>query len=277
MTYFVTCSGGNDSIALVQYMIERNEPFTVVYNNTGWAHEAWEARMKRVELWVKSNGHNYIETKSVGMKNMIRKKGGFPKPASNMQFCTGILKEQPSLELYDKLDSKRDWDVVTGRRREESANRATLPEWGMNSSKHGGRDVWNPLYTHTESMRDKLLNKTPFEKLKTQSLECYPCINANKSSGVLSNLPEKRVKEIEDFELSLGKNGKGNPRTMFRPKRCGGAVGIRQVQEWAKGKRGWKADAVPQAYQNLPTILGGELLADEKEDNYSCDGGYCGN
>lgn len=271
----MTCSGGNDSIALVQYMIENGEPFTVVYNNTGWAHPEWEERIEKVSLWVKSSGNIFHETKSIGMKEMVKQKGGFPKPASNMQFCTGILKEQPSLELYEEIDPEKDYDVVTGRRREESRNRADLPEYSIGSPKHGGRDVWNPLYRHSEEMRDKLLERSPFSKIATQSLECYPCINANKGSGVLANLLPERIKEIEDFELSLGRNGKGNPRTMFRPKRCGGSVGISQVVEWANGERGWKAKEYPEEYKNLPVIMGGEMIEEAKEMPM-CEGGFCG-
>lgn len=274
--YFVACSGGNDSVALIQYMIDRGLCFDVVYNNTGWAVDWWPKRMNLIRQWIEQHGNAYHETMSEGMKDMIRRKGGWPKPASNMQFCTGELKEQPSLRLYAEIDPNCEFDVVTGRRRVESRNRADLPEWGYNSPKHGGRDVWNPLVRYSDADRDALLAKTNIPKLSTQSLECYPCICANKTSGVLSNLPESRIKEIEDFELSLGKNGKGNPRTMFRPKRCGGAVGIRQVVQWAKGKRGWKADEVPKEYKNLPTIIGGEEIEEcEQSDMFVCSGGFC--
>lgn len=277
MTYFVLCSGGNDSIALIQFMLERNEPFHVVYNNTLWAVDWWPERMERVRQWVQASGNHYHETKSEGMKNMVRRKGGWPMPASKMQFCTGELKEKPSLALYAEVDPACDFDVVTGRRREESTNRADLPEWGYNSPKHGGRDVWNPLYRHTEVERDEILARSPFAKLATQSLECYPCINANKKSTVLREMPESRIAEIEAFELSLGKNGKGNCRTMFRPKRTGGAIGIRQVIEWARGERGWKSGGVPEAYANMPTKIGGEQLDDDSLSSINaCTGGFCG-
>lgn len=279
MTYFVTCSGGNDSIALVQFMLEYGEPFHVVYNNTGWAHKDWAERMTRVRGWVEKEGMTFHETKSEGMKNLIRRKGCFPKPASNMQFCTSYLKEKPSLDLYDRIDPDCDFVVVTGRRREESQNRRDLPVYGTISERHGGRDVWNPLYRHTEEMRDTLLSKTPFERIETQSLECYPCINANKYGGVLPNLDPDRVDEIESFELSLGLNGKGNPRTMFRPSRTGGSVGIRQVLEWANGQRGWKSLHYPEAYKNLPHKTAKESVEEEVENSTSgssCDAGYCG-
>lgn len=275
--YFVACSGGNDSVALIQFMLEQGEPLHVVYNNTKWAHKSWALRMSLIEQWVRDNGHEYTETHSEGMEKMVRRKGGWPKPSSDMQFCTGILKEQPSAMLYDLLDPEKNWIVCTGRRREESRNRADLPDYLADSEKHGGRDVWNPLYKHTAQQRDELIKRTPFTVLPHSSLECYPCINANKGSGLLANLEEDRIQHIENFELSLGRNGKGNPRTMFRPKRCGGAVGIRQVIEWAKGKRGWKAASVPEAYVNLPIIMGGEEIDEASDFGDACDSGYCGN
>lgn len=274
--YFVTCSGGNDSIALIQFMLEQGEPFHAVYNNTGWAVDWWAGRMLKVKEWVESNGHVFHETESEGMKAMVRRKQGWPMPASKMQFCTGELKEKPSTELYQRIDPNADMIVVTGRRREESRNRADLPQWAYGSEKHGWRDVWNPLYMHTEAMRDELLARSPFDKLPHQSLECYPCVCANKSSKVLRELPEARVAEIEDFELSLGRNSKGNPRTMFRPYRAGGGVGIRQVVDWANGPRGWKAPNYPQAYAELPVIMGGEEIEEAESSCNQCTGGFCG-
>lgn len=275
--YFVTCSGGNDSIALLQYMINKREPFHAVYNNTGWAVDWWAGRMLQVKDWVEYWGCIFHETESEGMMAMVRRKQGWPKPASNMQFCTGELKEKPSSVLYDKVDPSKDFIIVTGRRREESSNRRGMPEWSYDSEKHGGRDVWNPLFAHNEAMRDELLDMSPFDKLPHQSLECYPCVCANKSSTVLKNLSENRIKEIEDFELSLGRNSKGNPRTMFRPYRVGGGVGIRQVVDWANGPRGWKAPFYPEAYANLPMIVGGEEIDESPETCNQCTGGFCGN
>lgn len=34
--YLVASSMGNDSIALIQYMLESGKSFAVVYNDTGW-------------------------------------------------------------------------------------------------------------------------------------------------------------------------------------------------------------------------------------------------
>ena len=273
--YIVTCSGGNDSVALIQHMLNIKANFAVVYNNTGWAVDWWATRMAVIEDWLINNNIGFYETKA-DFKELVRKKGAFPQ-ASRQQFCTENLKIKPSLELYEIIDPDIECVIVTGRRREESRNRRDLPEWVEESPVHGGRDVWNPIIMLNEAQRDLLIDKTPLPKLATQSLECYPCINANKKSTVLRELPESRINEIEDFELSLGRNGKGNPRTMFRPYRAGGAIGIKQVVEWAKGKRGHKVESQPEKYLNTPVIMGGEELdVDIPYPKTKCNSGFCG-
>ena len=52
------------------------------------------------------------------------------------------------------------------------------------------------------------------------------------------DLTEERVAYIEALEMSMGMTSKGKPRTLFRPYRHGGAVGIREVWRWAKSPRG---------------------------------------
>jgi len=66
-------------------------------------------------------------------------------------------------------------------------------------------------------------------------------------------LSEDRVSEIEKIEASMGVTSKGKPRTMFRPYRHKGAVGIREVKRWADSDRG-----------KYESPSGG------------CDGGFCG-
>ena len=54
--YIVGCSGGNDSIALIQLMLNKKLKFSVVYNDTGWARGDWADRMLQVESWLADNG-----------------------------------------------------------------------------------------------------------------------------------------------------------------------------------------------------------------------------
>ena len=50
--YIVGCSGGNDSLANIQLMIDKGLDFCVVYNDTGWAKSTWPKRIKRIADWL---------------------------------------------------------------------------------------------------------------------------------------------------------------------------------------------------------------------------------
>ena len=201
--YLVACSAGNDSIALIQFMLDSGKSFSVVYNDTGWARDDWPARVNRVSQWCFNNGITFHITKSEGMEALVRRKKGWPMPASAMQFCTGELKEKPTLELLARIDPDCELTIVTGRRREESQNRRDLAQHQDESAKHGGRDVWNPLYIHNEAMRDVLIRKAGFEPLNHSSMECYPCVCANKTDLAAMPVDCSRIDEIEKIEIEM--------------------------------------------------------------------------
>lgn len=284
MDYLVTCSCGNDSIALIQFMFERGgNNFGVVYNDTGWSRSDWPSRVKRVSDWCFVRGVKFFITKSEGMESLVRRKKGWPMPASKMQFCTKELKEKPTLKLLERIDPNKEITVVTGRRREESQNRSDLPQWQDESPKHDGRECWNPLYMHNKAQRDALIIRAGFEPLPHSSMECYPCVCANKSDIASMSGDEDRIYQIEEIEISMGFTKNGKPRTMFRPYRAGGGVGIRQVVEWGTGGRGWKASHIPDAYKFAGELSEGindaaydENTKEGREFARQCDGGYCG-
>ena len=235
--YFLFASFGNDSIALVQWAHENElEDLHVVYSNTGWASEDWPARVEAGAALCEFYGFQFRELSSEGMENLVKRKKGWPMPASNMQFCTGELKVNPSLAFMDELDPNKEWVCLVGVRREESENRSSFPEYVEESEKHGGRTLYAPLVRVLESERNELIERAGFDVLPYRSRECFPCINANRDT--LRDLPESRVIQIEGIELSIGFTKNGKPRTMYRPYRHMKATGIRQVVEWAKSDRG---------------------------------------
>jgi 3'-phosphoadenosine 5'-phosphosulfate sulfotransferase (PAPS reductase)/FAD synthetase len=282
MKFIVTCSGGNDSIALIQFMQDAHEgDFSVLYNNTGWARQDWPKRIQKVKEKCSSLGINFFETKSEGMVSLVKRKKGWPMPASKMQFCTSELKEKPSTEFYKLHDPNCQSVIVTGRRREESSNRANLGLWNYESEKHGGRDVYNPLINHTAQMRDDLIYKFGFEPLNHSSMECYPCVCANKQDLAAMSKDDPRIDLIETVEIEMGHTRNKKPRTMFRPYRVGGGVGIRQAIDWGHGERGYKSSHIPAAYIYTDGAIddGANDVAysDNLVERRQCDGGFCSN
>jgi 3'-phosphoadenosine 5'-phosphosulfate sulfotransferase (PAPS reductase)/FAD synthetase len=282
--YLLCVSGGNDSIALIQFALDKGLNFACVYNDTGWAKDGWADRIKLMSLWLEDVGSFLYTTKSEGMLNLVRRKKGWPMPASAMQFCTQELKVLPTLQLLDKIDPDKELTCVNGLRREESQNRATAPEWVDESSKHGGRELWSPLVRYTQDMRDALINRTPFSPLPHSSMECWPCVCANKADLKALTADPNRIELIESTEISMGFTSNKKPRTMFRPYRVGGGVGIRQAVEWGCGKRGHKAKEVPSVYryeqgkmtQGVFDFAYDPETKEGREFARQCEGGFCG-
>ncbi len=285
--YIVTSSFGNDSVALIQWMRE-NKPgkFCVLYNDTGWARQDWPKRVADLSAKCFELGIHVHQTKSIGMAELVKGKKGWPMPASKMQFCTQELKEGPSRKFYSEVDPEGESIIVTGRRREESQNRAALPLWQYESEKHDGRDVYNPLANHNEAQRNELIERFGIEPLPHSSMECYPCVCANKTDLSQIPLDDPRIDFIENLEIEMGHTRNGKPRTMFRPYRVGGGVGIRQAIAWGRGERGFKSDYIPNEYkqpgEQTKMFEGVSDVAYEintregREFAKQCDGGFCG-
>jgi 3'-phosphoadenosine 5'-phosphosulfate sulfotransferase (PAPS reductase)/FAD synthetase len=248
----IFASYGNDSVALIQWAHEKGlRNVVVAYSDTGWAAKKWPERVARGEAWAQSLGFQTARIPSMGMQALVVKKKAWPRGGGGKyQFCTAALKKEPALVWLDSIDPAREVIVMTGIRREESANRSDFPEWTEESEEHGGRTLHAPLVRHREADRDALIRKTPLEVLPHRSKECWPCVNAR--------IPELRAMDVDTIdrvdamELAAGINSKGNARVMFSPRRHGGAIGIRAVVEHAK------------------------RAVDDLFEPGGCDGGWCG-
>ena len=198
----------------------------VVYCDTGWAAPWWIERVYQGEATAKYYGFTVARVKSIGMESLVRLKKGWP--GNGQQFCTAHLKGIPFLQYADEIDPKGEACVMIGKRREESAARKDTPEYIESSEYHGGRTVWHPLYLHTSQQRDKLLSDAGFVPMPHRSMECNPCVNANRQD--ILRLSPGEIERVNNLEAAIGK-------PMFRPKRFN-TVGIHGVVAWARdGKK----------------------------------------
>ncbi len=250
-TIYAFTSYGNDSIALIQHLHETRKGAKVytVYSDTGWAAPEWIARVERAEELARSYSFEPVRIPSEGFVPLAIRKKGFPR--NGMQFCTTELKVLPAQRWLDSVDPDREGTCAVGVRREESRARALWPEWTEDSDKHGGRPLWAPLVRVTTEQRDAMIRRAGLEPLPHRSRECSPCINSNRAD--LRELSDERVEQIATLEAQMGWTSEGKPRTLFRPYRHQGAVGIREVVRWAHSERG--------AYD---------------PDTSGCDSGFCG-
>jgi len=222
----ISSSAGNDSVAMIQWAIENKvKNLHVVFSDTGWLAPGWIQRVERIHAWADLHGIQTHIIKSIGMEELVRIKKGFPGNAQ--QFCTAHLKGIPFLEWIDEADPECKAVVMVGKRRAESQDRADTPEFVHGSEYHGGRTLWHPLYLHTDEQRNELLHRAGFDPLPHRSLECNPCVNANRADFL--RLTPGEIERVNDLEVEIGK-------PMFRPKRFG-ALGIYGVIAWAKDGR----------------------------------------
>ena len=242
--YIIFASGGNDSVALVQFAIENNwDKVVVAHSVTGWASPEWPMRMIRFKEWVECNTFLYREIHSEGMVELVRRKKAFP--ANKPQFCTENLKINPGKKFLDEYDMEHEAIVCVGVRRQESERRANWPEWVESSDKHGGRRLWSPLCFMLEDERNALIEQAGWSVLPHRSKECSPCVNANRETFRRLTAPD--IEKVRALESEMG-------LTMFRPYRFLGAKGIDEVIEWAK--------LPPGKYEEGQTSI--------------CDAGMCG-
>lgn len=213
-------------MAMIRWAHESGLPdVTVAYCDTGWAAPGWFLRVEEGERLARSYRFQAVRIKSLGMAELVRMKSGWP--ASGLQFCTAHLKGLPFLQWIDEADPEAKATVLIGKRRVESEARKSTPEFIESSEHHGGRRVWHPLYLHTDAERDALLDRAGIEKLPHRSLECNPCVNANRSDFL--RLTPGEIERVNELEVEMA-------QPMFRPKRFR-AMGIYGVIAWAKDGR----------------------------------------
>jgi 3'-phosphoadenosine 5'-phosphosulfate sulfotransferase (PAPS reductase)/FAD synthetase len=222
----ISSSYGNDSVALIQWAHEVGlQDVRVVYCDTGWSAPWWPQRVLKGEALAMDYGFTTLQCKSLGMAELVRMKKGWP--GNGQQFCTAHLKGLPFLQWIDEADPECKATVLIGKRRAESEKRKDTPEFIEASEHHGGRKIWHPLYKHTDEERNALLERAGFDPLPHRSLECNPCVNANR--GDFMRLTAGEIERVNDLEAEIGK-------PMFRPKRFN-SLGIHGVIRWAKDGR----------------------------------------
>ena len=274
MKNIISISGGNDSIALLQWVIENrehfeDEEFTAVYVNTGWAISWWGGRMSVVQAFCEMNNITYYEIAAKeGFEELVRKKGIFPNRIQ--KYCTFELKIKPMIKWRKEMKfTVRNSRILIGVRADESKARANTVSLG----ERDGYEAIYPLAYSNDEQRDELILRAGFDVLPTRSCECHPCIYES-SKIALKRVEPDRIELIADLEKDisdytnakrkLSKHPKYTPNEvfgMFNSRNIGqGKGGIREQVAWANSARG--------KYK---------LPADENEDGL-CEeqAGYCG-
>jgi len=278
MRFVIFSSYGNDSCALIQWAAKEGlQDVTIVYSDTQWSASWWMLRVERMEKWAQSLGFKTDRTQSIGFKGLARQKKAFP--SQMVQWCSGILKIEPGERWLEENDPDKRAVCLVGVRREEGEDRKSYPHFMAASPSHGGRVLLAPMAEWDVATRNSFLDMAGIKPLPHRSMECSPCINANRDDILVLADDEPRIAEIEELEEELGINGpltkNGKVRgAMFRPSLKMGATGIREVVEWAKAGRGnYKPKEIREKMRDNE-LFGDDLREDLGEGG--CPSGWCG-
>ena len=248
-THCISSSWGNDSIALLGWWLDTGRaPCYVTYIDTGWASDVWLDRHDRASEWARAQGFDvHTVAAARGFEDECVKNKMIPSGVA--KWCTRILKQEPWLRWADKIDPDAEMTCVVGVRREESAKRAAWPEHTPDSDRHGGRDLWAPLVRMREPERDQVLRRHGWDPLPHRSMECSPCIYANRSDMLL--IPAERLARMGDLERRVS-DAAGKPVRFF------GQQTAAERMRWAMSPRG-------RHHTDQLSLMGND-----------CDSGWCG-
>lgn len=242
-------SGGKDSTALILALREAEIPARYVFADTGWeAPETYEyLDTLRAKLGIT------IDVVGVegGMVARARYRAGFP--SRMVRWCTRELKIEPIRAYHQALGVET--VSAMGVRAEESAKRATMPEWDDDAE--WGGFVWRPLIAwkvedvlaihHRHGVTVNPLYRAGFDRVG-----CFPCIFENKDSiRLIADRAPGRIDEIaaleDEFSAMRAARNEAKPgryaherAPFFSTVDRIGPMGVRQIVEWSRTDRGGK-------------------------------------
>ena len=193
-------SGGKDSGAMALWLLEQELPFTAVYMDTGWEHEATSDYVRGYlpkflgqEIEVITPKKNFVE--------LIRHKQMFPGRVR--RFCTQELKIRP-FERWVKArygDGRGPVNAI-GIRAAESRKRSTMPRWRTEDGLDWFLRIWRPLIDWTEAdviaihQRHGMRPNPLYLTHGVSRVGCWPCIHARKSEL-------RRIAEVDPDRIAL--------------------------------------------------------------------------
>lgn len=269
MRYIGGLSGGIDSQAACNVMIERHGPENVWIVNTQAgrnehpvtvSHVAWYSDdVHHVEVvtpklsdvrtlgWIERKGFD-PETE-LTFELMAKIKGRFP--STKAQFCTEWLKLAPIRRWMRETFPDGDYTRFSGVRNDESRNRADRREFEWDD--YFDCDLVNPVVTRTKQWcfnlcRDLGQVINPLYSLGFERVGCAPCVNSGKDDVLAwhQRAPEM-LDKVRGWEKSVG-------RTFFPPMVPGLEINwIDDVIAWAYTSRGGRQTNLLRVLNERPS------------------------
>lgn len=190
---------GNHSLAVMQALLERGlQALHFVYVETGWAAAGWPERVLACSNYARSQGVIVHPLKAkASFSELVIDRKQFPSP--KFQWCASFLKGLRIIEQLDACDPACEAIIVSGKRRRDSKRYANLQEFEYDNDYYQGRTLWHPLWQLSDSDFVQLIQRTGFQLLTQQSLECSPCIHAGPEE-----LDQQSRARLEALEQQIG-------------------------------------------------------------------------
>lgn len=245
-TIIASVSGGKDSAAMCLYLRELGlTNVRRVFADTGWEHPDTYAYL-RGPLTEKLGPIDEVIGRDGGMEGLVRRKQRFPSRL--MRFCTEQLKVFPIRDFVEIVAEQSSTPIVNavGIRNEESAARATAPEWEWSDTFDCW--VWRPIVRWTEQQVVDIhirhgLSPNPLYLRGAGRVGCWPCIFSRKRElRMVAEETPGRISKIAELESTLPplephEAAGWRPRTFFQGKTAAHdtiSLPIAEAVHWAK-------------------------------------------
>jgi 3'-phosphoadenosine 5'-phosphosulfate sulfotransferase (PAPS reductase)/FAD synthetase len=148
MEFVINFSGGKDSCAMLAYLCEEYPDVKkhVVFADTGWEHSDAEVWSQKIAAGFGLD-LNTVRSSTKTFLSMSEARGKFPGMQTKQ--CTSDLKRGPIATWIRRNIQETMIVNCMGMRAEESAGRAKMKEWALNTRESNGqRTVYNWLPIH---------------------------------------------------------------------------------------------------------------------------------
>lgn len=191
------------------WLLEQGIEHRRVFADTGWEHPATIEYIMG-PLQDKLGPIDVVRSPLGGFAAWCLDKGMFPGRTPGHRWCTSVLKIEPLKGYMAQFDGP----IVNavGVRREESVDRAKLPEW---DKPHGrikfadDTEVWRPLIHWTKQQvidihRRHGLAPNPLYLKGAERVGCWPCVcSGKKALRLVADLDPRRIDEIRQLEADV--------------------------------------------------------------------------
>lgn len=192
---------GNESLSLMAWAIENDlSNVTVVYVDTGWSAEGWQAHIKHVKQRLACSSLRFQALSAPAeFEALVRDRKQFP--SIKFQWCAGFLKGLAINAYLDEQDPECLSQVLLAKRKSTARANRFLSAFEHDNEYYNLRTVHYPLLEYSDAACLKLLKRHGLPIQYPRSLECQPCIHSTLLERQRMTANEKRRLQVLENEV----------------------------------------------------------------------------